>query len=62
MPPNRFHGGRNALVVGGNDDRVDAAGFGRAAIDVLDHRPTGDFCEWFSGETCGGEPGGNDRD
>ena len=57
-----FHRGRNPLVVGGDDDRVDAAGLGRAAIDVLDHRPAGHVCEWLSGETCRVIPGGNDGD
>ena len=28
---------RNALVVGGDDDRVDAASFRRAPVDVFDH-------------------------
>jgi hypothetical protein len=33
----------NALVVGGHDHGVDAAGIRRAPIDMLDHRPACDL-------------------
>jgi hypothetical protein len=35
---------------------------GGASVDVLDHRTTGDLCEWFSRESSRGVAGGNDGD
>ena len=37
------HGLDDARVVGGDDDARDRAGARRLPIDVLDHRPAGDF-------------------
>ena len=47
----RVHGLSDALVVGGNDDGVDAFGTPRrAAIDVLDHRPARNRASGFPGK------------
>ena len=55
-------GGCNPLVVGGDDHGVNAAGVGRAAIDVLDHRLAGDVGQRLSGEARGVVSGGDDGD
>ena len=53
---------RDALVVGGDDDGIDARGVGRTSIHVLDHGPADDIRENFSGETGRVVSGGNDGD
>ena len=45
-----LHGVGDALIVGRDDDCVNAMGVRRTAIDVLDHRPAGQISERFSGE------------
>ncbi|MND04468.1 hypothetical protein D3C83_247430 [compost metagenome] len=49
-------------VVGGDDDRVDPAHAGGAAVDVLDHRTSADVREWLAGKSRRGVAGGNDGD
>ena len=56
------HRRRDSLVIGGDDDRVDAARRGRTTIDMLDHRPAGYVCERFAGQTRGVIAGGDDGD
>src|SRR6185436_4894988 len=49
-------------VVRGDDDPADERGLFDTSVDVLDQGLSIDLDEWFSGETSGIEPGGNDRD
>jgi hypothetical protein len=58
----RLHCRRNALVVGGHDDGIDAAGFSSAPVDVFDHRPANDIGENFSRKTRRIVAGRNDDD
>ena len=53
---------RDPLVVGGDDDRIDAARRGGAAIDVLDHRTAGDVSERLARKTGRVVSGGDDGD
>jgi hypothetical protein len=53
---------RNPLVVGGDDDRIDAARRGGASIDMLDHGSAGDVSERFPRQTYSVVSGGDDGD
>ncbi len=57
-----LHGARDAFIVSGHDDGVNATGLGRTAIHVLDHGPAHDVGEDFSWETRRIVSGGNDGD
>ena len=49
-------------IVGRDNDRVDVAGRGRAAIDVLDHRPPRDVGQRFPRKAGRRVAGGDDSD
>ena len=40
----------DALVVGQDDDPVDAVGGRRPAVDMLDHRPSSKVEQWLAGQ------------
>ncbi len=56
-----LHDGRNAGVVGGDVDGVQAAA-PRLLIDPLDHGLATNVNQWFAWETGRGVAGGNDAD
>ena len=62
MPPKASYRRRNPLVVSGDDDRIDAARRGGAAIDMLDHGTAGDISERFSRQTYSVVSSGDDGD
>ena len=55
-------GGRDAQIVGGDDDARHQTRLRRPPVDVFDHRTTVDVGERFSGEPCRAESGGDDGD
>ena len=58
-----FHDrGSNPLVIGGHDDRIDAARISGAPIHMLDHRAAGNVGERFPGKSRRSESGGDDSD
>jgi hypothetical protein len=48
--------------VGGDDDAVELGAGGGGFVDPGEHRPSGDDAEDFTGETGGGEAGGDDTE
>jgi hypothetical protein len=58
----RAHGISHALVVRGNDDRINGSGFRGTPIYVFDHRPPRDSCQRLPGEARRRVTGGDDND
>jgi len=57
-----FHRVGDPLVIGGDDDCIDAIGGRSTTVDVLDHRSANDIGENFPGETRRIVTSGNDGD
>jgi hypothetical protein len=54
--------GCDSLIIGCHDHGIDATRFGRASVDVLDHRTTGNVGKRLPGESRRAESGRDDND